>query len=186
AGIAVLGWSPTGNKLAYISGDDPDNPNYLGPLRLVDADAVESHLLSRDTVFAFFWSPDGRSIAYLSIVGDDGEMNAQLPGLLARGSRAKLARQFSIPPFNLVVIDVETGEGRVVLSGFQPGIVFLTQFMPFFDQYALSHRLWSPDSQSLVLPVLNDAGRSQITIIPVNGGAPRIIADGVSAFWSHQ
>ena len=186
AGVAALGWSPTGNKLAYISGADPDNPNYLGPLRLVDAEAVESRLLSRDTVFAFFWSPNGRYIAYLSIEGDDGEMNAFLPQLPTRGSRAKPARQFNIPPFSLVVVDVETGEGREVLTQFRPGITFLTQFMPFFDQYALSHRLWSPDSQALVLPILNDDNRSQITIIPTNGGDPRVIADGVSAFWSHQ
>jgi TolB protein len=184
-GIVAMGWSPVNNQLAYISGTNPNNPNLFGPLRLLDADSGDVRLLSRETVFAFFWSPNGRYIAYLTIAAEEGEMNAQLSPP-SRDTQAKQARQFNLPFFNLVLVDVVTGEGEELLTDFQPSIIFLTQFMPFFDQYALSHRLWSPDNEALVLPILDDERRSYITVIPIHGGEPRIIGNGVSAFWSHQ
>ncbi len=60
----------------------------------------------------------------------------------------------------------------------------LTQFIPYFDQYARSHRLWSPASDAVVLPLVDDAGTSHITIVPADGSSPRSITEGVAAFWS--
>ena len=61
----------------------------------------------------------------------------------------------------------------------------MNQFLPFFDQYALSHRLWSPDSEALVLPVKR-AGVSEITVVPIDGAQPVTLAAGEIAFWSWQ
>lgn len=189
SGIAVLGWSPTENKLAYVSSAEADGDGFFGPLRLMDAETGEVTLLSRERVLAYFWSPDGRYIAYLSLTNrNDNEINAGLfpkeTGGKAPGV-AKIARQRRLPTFNLSIIDVETGAGRVVLTGFQPSLLFISQFLPFFDQYALSHQIWSPASDALVLPIVEN-GRSQIFVVPTNGGQKRLIADGTVAFWSRQ
>ena len=179
-GLAALGWSPTGNELAFISSANPEGSNFAGPLRLLDAESGEERLLSRETVLAFFWSPNGRYIAYLSFGQNDTEMNAKI-----NSSNAKSSRQFRLPMLNLSVIEVATGEGQQLMTDFQPTALFLTRFLPFFDQYSLSHQIWSPDSSELVLP-MNDSGREQIVIVPINGGKTRTIADGSIAFWSRQ
>ena len=59
----------------------------------------------------------------------------------------------------------------------------------FFDQYAYSNQLWSPDSQALVYsgraPDSNGSGGSTIQVISVDGNAPPlVIAPGNLAFWS--
>ncbi len=179
-GLAALGWSPTSDELAFISSADPEGNNFAGPLRLLDAQTGEERLLSRETVLAFFWSPNGRYIAYLSFGQNDSEINAK-----ANNGHAKPSHQFQLPMFNLSVIDVATGEGQQLLTDFQPTTLFLTRFLPFFDQYSLSHQVWSPDSSELVLP-MNENGREHIVVMPINGGQARTIADGSLAFWSRQ
>jgi hypothetical protein len=56
--------------------------------------------------------------------------------------------------------------------------------LPYFDQYALSHRLWSPDSASILLPLVDTNGRTQLVAVPADDTDGRPIADGVSGFWS--
>ena len=67
-----------------------------------------------------------------------------------------------------------------------PQIAFLfgLQILPFFDQYALSHRTWSADSAGISLPRVDDAGRSRIVVVPADGSEPRGVADGAIGFWS--
>ena len=83
------------------------------------------------------------------------------------------------------MVDIESGLTRR-LAVFRPSDTFLNQFLPFFDQYALSHRIWSPDSQALVLPMINGEGLAEITVIPVDGGPLQPITRGVIGFWSYQ
>ena len=75
-------------------------------------------------------------------------------------------------------------QGLRVLD-FESTVVFLTQFLPFFDQYALSHSLWSPDSSALVLPVREAAG-NVILVVPTAGGRPFRLAAGDIAVWSSK
>ena len=77
-----------------------------------------------------------------------------------------------------------SGEGRVILE-FTPTLTFLSQFLPFFDQYALSHRIWSPQSNALVLPV-QEGDTSQIILVPARGGAPRTLGEGSMPSWSQN
>ena len=65
----------------------------------------------------------------------------------------------------------------------QVGDVFAQQVLPYFDQYALSHRIWSPDGRSVALPVMDADGTPGIDIIPAEGGAPTRVAAGVAAAW---
>jgi hypothetical protein len=60
----------------------------------------------------------------------------------------------------------------------------VNQLLPYFDQYALSHRLWSPDSASILLPLVDSVGRDQVVVVPADGSEPRPITGGAKGFWS--
>jgi len=60
----------------------------------------------------------------------------------------------------------------------------VNQNLPYFDQYALSHRLWAPNSASIILPRVDSSGATQIVVVAADGTDSRPIADGVSGFWS--
>ena len=60
--------------------------------------------------------------------------------------------------------------------------LFLNQYLPFFDEYARSHRLWSPASDALVVPVL-EAGRSVLTVYGLDGSV-RTLGPGDMPVWN--
>ncbi|MCP4423712.1 MAG: hypothetical protein GY803_04385, partial [Chloroflexi bacterium] len=106
AGQTALSWSPVANQLAFTSGGE-GRLDFAGPLRLMDAETGETRLLSRETVLAFFWSPDGRYLA--AIVGDEEQEGVIASGDGRRHS-GKSARQFHPPiSLNLILIDAATG-----------------------------------------------------------------------------
>ena len=181
AGFISMGWSPVADQLAYISPQQNVNST-AGPLRMVTLDNGENDLLSLERVRAFFWSPDGSKIAFLvDSVGP--RINASLSNL--RRGRGRVLNQFQPGrEMELWVVDIATGNSRL-LTTFTPTPIFLLQFLPFFDQYALSHRLWSPDSTALVIPTLQDE-TPHLMVVPVNGGSPEVLRVGDMAFWSHQ
>jgi TolB protein len=78
---------------------------------------------------------------------------------------------------------VTTGD-VTVLAELSPAPLFAAQFLPFFDQYAASHSIWSPHSDAIVLPAIDDAGQAHISVVPIDGRSPLRIADGVLATWS--
>ena len=57
--------SPAGQAVAFSSPSTPARHCY-GPLALVDAESERRRLLVNDTVLAFFWSPDGRSLGFFA------------------------------------------------------------------------------------------------------------------------
>lgn len=209
-GVAAIGWSPTRDQLAYISPTEPVR-TYYGPLRLLDATTGKVTLLTDDTVLAFFWSPNGRHIAYFTLaqiaeyirhnVLPNADAAARDGGFQNRAEEAEDETGETESPgseesqaaraiwFNLWVVDIERGEHRLI-STFEPAETFVDYFLPFFDQYALSHRIWSPDSDAIVLPILRrSADGSEHTLVYViptlrKGEAPRPIAEGSMAFWS--
>lgn len=185
AGSLALSWSPTRDQVAYINGRVDGHP-YWGPLQVLDVASGQTRLLSRQTVLAFFWSPDGRSIAFITISRDedDGGINAGLPAKERVLSRRALPVQQGQGFLTLSVVDVDTGQGLRLID-FEPTASYIGQFLPFFDQYALSHRVWSPDSSAVVLPVREDSG-NVVLIVPTRGGRPQRLAEGDIAFWSQR
>ena len=179
AGQVAMAWSPSANQLAFTSGTEAGSSAFIGPLRLMDAVTGDVRVISDEPIIAFFWSPDGRFLAALSIArSNEGDINAQLE----KEPLSKPGLQQNLPQLRLLVYDVNEDEGRVLLS-FVPTFTFASQLLPFFDQYALSHRLWSPDSSALVLAMIED-GRNQIFIINTATGQKRYLADGQMPFWS--
>ncbi len=188
-GLTALSWNPEKNLLAYTSTPEPDVASFIGPLRILDAETGDTTLLTDSFVLAYFWSPNGRYIAYFTLSEEpqNEEFNAQFLNLMA-GRGAGLSKpdaQFDIPDFQLTIVDVETGVGQIVMTDFVPSFTFISQFMPFFDQYALSHSLWSPNSDAFLVPYLVDS-LPKIAVVTPDGSRPRDLADGRIAFWSRQ
>ena len=178
-GLTALAFSPVDDVLALMRPPE-DAPFIFGSIMLLDAESGLLEPLVDDTAIAFFWSPDGSRIAYLSIASSEG-------GRIASAG-AELVALRNEPPqqgpllLSLRVAEVASGEISD-LGTFLPSRMFVQQFLPFFDQYALSHRIWSPDSRALVFPILDDVGNSQVTVVTLDG-ARRVVGQGEGPFWN--
>ena len=167
-------WSPDGESLAVTRGSPsrvfypPAVLRVYGHVSFYSSDGSLQPVDIRDDVVAFFWSPDGRKLAYLTLNG--------APGVLRWN-----------------VLDVANGS-RWPLVDFIPSDDQLT-VVQFFDQYAHSHSVWSPDSTSLVFAgrtpgqAASASSRLQpadhifvVTTIPLPSAY--VVADGYLGFWS--
>ena len=162
-GNAAFLWSPRGDQLALGQSSTTDDP-FLEELRLIDAVSEEETVLVQRPIVAFFWSPDATKIAYVSL--NDSEDNLQWR-----------------------VIDLTTGADRDLID-FIPSSDQLTWYA-FFDQYVQSHRVWSPDSQSLLFAGVlagEDRGtQSRIYVLNLEERHPvKAIASGSLATWSNS
>ncbi len=173
---ATFTWSESGSHLALA---DRAQPLRYGSavmfvyrqLTVLDAASFQQTARVFGAALAYFWSPDGSKIAYVELADARG------------GLRWKL-------------LDVASGASTDLVE-FTASAEQLTMFQ-FFDQYAYSHRLWSPDSRYLTFAGrLKDeassaggAARSQrrdSRIYIIDTGPARTvdaIADGVLGFWS--
>jgi TolB protein len=183
-GPAAAVFDPAGDDVAIIGADQAGGEPFafpLGPLRLVDAATGAVRTLLDGRVVGFFWAPDGKTIAALRVENADGSTEARLPvRLAALGPTPTPSGAIEI---HLLFVDVASGAIRsdrtVRLTSH-----FLNQFLPYFDQYALSHRLWAPDSSSILLPLVDATGQAGLAVLPREGGAAARTIDGVSGFWS--
>jgi TolB protein len=185
-GEAALDFSPTAADLAFIapseSGRDLAVP--VGPLRVLSAARDDVRVLLPGPVVAFFWAPDGRTIAALQLGQPTDDNVASVHGAgTAVLARARTAAATPGVALRLVFVDAASGTTRGARA-VQVGEVFASQVLPYFDQYALSHRFWSADSRSIALPVTADDGTAAIVVIPTDGSGTTRVADGVAAAWS--
>lgn len=146
--------APRNDDLAYTT----VGPGGFGALKVVTANG-SARTLSRadEAVAAFFWSPDGARIAYLSVVR-------------AQGQPAQ---------FNWHVVRASGGVVRD-LGSFTPSPAFAA-LINFFDAYALALDLWSPDGRALVFA--SDEG---VFALDVASGTRERRADGVLGLWVKQ
>ncbi len=86
------------------------------------------------------------------------------------------------PEVRLVFVDVASGDIRAEPL-VRPSLPFIQQVLPYFDQYALSHRLWAPDSSSILFPALDADGISRVLAVTPDGDVLARL-DGAMAFWS--
>ena len=187
-GPAAFDFDPAGDIVATIGADKPVTgaPAFpVGPLRLMDPETGAVRTLLGGSVVAFFWAPDGRTIATLSLVqgGPTADAGVTLARAAPVASLAPPATPLPGADIGLAFVDVATGtvrSQRVVRLGDH----FIAELLPYFDQYALSHRIWSSDGAAILLPLVDETGRTTIDEVPADGTSIRAIADGVSAFWS--
>ena len=184
-GFVALSFDPAGGILAYTASGPPGaRPAGLpvGPLRLIDVETGRERTLADEPVIAFFWSPDGRTIATLRLRGP-GEPGVDVAAAdAAVDPRPPVAVGQPGVSFRLTFRDVASGgvraERDVELSE-----LYAFQVVPYFDQYALSHRTWAPDGSGIALPLVDAAGRPRVMVVPADGSDPRFVADGLIGFW---
>ena len=176
-GGAAFAFDPAGDRLAFIAATEPGTPPGfpVGPLRLLDPATGGLRTLLPGVEVAFFWSPDGKTIATIQAPA------AQEPGASSSAVPARLVD--TGVRVQVVFVDVATGDVESTQE-VQLADLFVSQFLPFFDQYALSHRLWTPDSRAVALPLVAGDGSVNIAEVRADGSEPRTIAPGVAAFWS--
>lgn len=184
-GVVALGWHPRQPLLAFIHPTE-QAANWYGPLQLLNAATGDVRVLVEDEVLAFFWSPDGSAIAYLTI-GPPPKPSQRELGSYSRieSQRQQVARTTPEVTLSIGMVELASGEAKR-LARFEPQPLFINQFLPFFDQYSRSHSIWSPDSRAVVLPVMARGITPQIAVIPRDGSRAQILADGAMPFWSNR
>jgi dipeptidyl aminopeptidase/acylaminoacyl peptidase len=175
-GMTALAFDPTGDRVAWIGPGEPGDSSFgipIGPLRLIDAGTGDTRTLLDGSVASFWWSPDGRTIAALRVQPVDGPTSAASPLPSPRAPQQEI---------RLLFVDVTSGEigAQAVVD---PGSLFVDQVLAYFDQYTLSHRLWAPDSSSILFPVDTADGTTRVAVMYRNGDPPATI-EGVVGFWS--
>lgn len=157
-------WSPDSQIVAYIDGESDTSAGVLGKLHVVDLETDEDFFQDEE-VFAFFWSPNSRKLAYFKprIVETESSTQALL--------------------LELHMLDTVSSESKLLFT-FQPSNQF-SSVLPYFDQYHQSATIWSPDSNNLVLSFIDQQGTPGIAIVAASGQLePRLLSGGFLAFWS--
>jgi TolB protein len=192
-GTAALDFGSSGDELAFIAPSAVGQAQALpiGPLRLLDAASGAGRTLLAGPVVGFFWSPDGATLAALQLP-QPGDDNVASDGgiVLARSVGPGASRTTPVSaaaavpgiPLRLVFVTVGSGVIRSQRT-VQVSDAFVQQLLPYFDQYALSHHLWSPDGASIILPLVGTDGTVDLTSIRADGSETRVVTVGVSAFW---
>ncbi len=163
-------WAPDSRHIAFSTAQLPPH-TVMDGVSLLDIRDRSVKRLVNDDVAAFYFSPDSKRIAYVSVPPEQ-------------------------PFYTWNVIDLRSGKTRKLGSFLTTNEE--TQAWRYFDQLSLSHSIWAPDSSAIAfagLPVETPHGEMPpnpigtpppgVMIIPIGGAKPRRIADGVLAFWSH-
>ena len=79
---------------------------------------------------------------------------------------------------------VDVASGRILSDPvISPSPTFINGVVQYFDQYALSHRLWSPDGTALLSPEVDGSGTERL-VVRYFDGRPPVALDGAIGFWS--
>ena len=160
-------WSPDGKRLAYIDGSDARG-EFLSFYRMEDGSIDVVQQVQGQTVM--LWSPDGRTLAVSQALGDSPHVYSGVVLVDVASGRSRVLDDSEIVSFfwspcssrivtmafdaragmQWSLLDVRDGGSRRLLgSTFYPSRE-LVYFSWFFDQFAASHPLISPDGSQLV------------------------------------
>ncbi|MGD8406896.1 MAG: DPP IV N-terminal domain-containing protein [Anaerolineales bacterium] len=161
----VYSWSPGGDRVAYSILRNSDGLIF-GPIHVYDLETGETEQITSPSfdISGFFWSPDGKRIGYLS-------------RLALRDETWMQWRVFDLTQ------DVDRG-----FAAFNPSYQ-MRYVVSSFNQYAQSHRLWSPDGRYLVYADQDDARVERIWMVDTfaeRGTDPILVAEGSMGFWSFE
>ena len=172
-GQTALSFDPNGGSVASIASATPDDVAGfpLGPVKLIDTDSGDVRTLVDGSVVAFWWSPDGTTIAAMRV-----------QPAIAPATPSAARSQEPQTEVRLIFVDVASG---TTLSQpiIRPAERFVGSLLAYFDQYALSHRLWAPDSSSILIPEVDETGTTHVLVRYVDGSDP-VQLDGDFGFWS--
>jgi Tol biopolymer transport system component len=172
-GSVAFGWSPDGQRVAYLINDPEAADSSSRTMTVLDPDRPgEAKSLQEELIVAFFWSPDSKKIAYFvpSLVTSTQELDQN-------------GQPTTTILLSLNIYDVRNGKSMQV-AVFRPTEQFIN-LLPFFDQYQHSVSLWSPDSRHLVLSAVDGQENNGIFIVEAAANLqPRLLAPGEIALWS--
>ena len=189
-GSTAVSFDPAGAMLAFVAKTQPvanDLGFPLGPLQVIDPQTGKTRTLLEGDVIGFFWSPDGKTIAALTLKSTGNEVvgiggadlaSSVRPTTGSFGADASLA----YVPMTLSFVDVATGKTRAQRA-VAPSSKFVNGILPYYDQYALSHRIWAPDSSAIALPGFGNGG-DELFVTPADGSEPTALPGAVFGFWS--
>jgi Tol biopolymer transport system component len=171
-GGAYFAFSPGGTHIAYLSAIS-SQPVPAGKITVVD---LKGHAAPRtvpdEPVFAFYWAPDGRALAFLA-----PDSSGAVDPMFFSGGGSVVLRLMGCDP----------ATGRTWLIARFPASRGFLSVIPFFDQYQRSSTIWSPDSHFIVFTALAADGNSGLFVARSDGDLkPRFIASGDEAFWSRK
>jgi len=175
AGAVAFNWSPDGRSVAWRE----QTTNGYGPLVVSDAaSGVRLTGSLTDGVLAFVWAPNGKRIAWLEFDIPARNVSA------SRGSGLLAQAATSFPRLRWRLLDLESGE-TLASPPFLPTQEML-YYITYFDQFAQSHRLWSPDSRQLVYGELRQGGPLvQLLDVDRMSDGPTTLAPGWIGIWDY-
>jgi TolB protein len=179
AALSAFAWSPDGRQLAYAEGFPP-SPYPYATLSVHSDDGQDTILLAAEPLLAFFWSPDSQKVAFVGL-----ELGGPLVPEAGTSARdAAPARQQVLLVWK--VADVTTGEVRE-LASFAPTRSQL-YIIQFFDQFAQSHNVWSPDSSQIVYAEQQPGGAEIVNVIDVESvnARPTLVGEGSLGVFSYD
>lgn len=170
-GFATFALSPAGAQIALVDTTFEVGTAAFGPLSVINIETGEQVLISEAPALAFFWSPSGDRLAYLTPADPPED-----------GPRASLAASHLDLWLQWRIWD---GAASYELARFAPADIFLADHLRFFDQYARSMTPWSPDGAALTFAGQTEDGALGVWVQAVQGDR-RLdrVGDGVYAAWS--
>lgn len=126
---------------------------------IVDVATGRAERVTTRPAVAFSWSPGGERLAILEPV-------YRVTGPIR---------------FRWVIWD---GSDTIETEPFIAGIALLTEIVPFFNQYAQSASMWSPDGRAFAYPVDAPPLGTTIWIQPVDGSPPFRLGPGAFVAWA--
>ena len=154
-GLILFVVSPDGSRVAYQIVGEVET----GPLTVVDLASGDSTAIVDRLTAAFFWSPDSERLLYLDPDPD--------------------------PEAYWYRWGIWDGETTFETPRFEPSLLMVGDYLPFFEQYAQSMSLWSPDGSAFAYPGMGEDGRTGIWVQEAEPGtAPVLVAGGDFVTWS--
>jgi len=162
-GGTAFAWSPEGNQVAFAVRAN-SSERFYGPIHLYDLETGQSRQITDIglRILAFFWDPAGQRLGYLTLLS--------MPD----------AEWLQWRVYDLVN-DVDRG-----FKTFNP-TPHMEFVMSSFNQYAQSHRFWSPDGRYLVYGNRDDQGEERVWLIDTrsdDGSNALLVDEGTMGFWS--
>jgi WD40-like Beta Propeller Repeat len=147
--------SPDGRRIAFQPFDQGDSL----PLTVLDVVSGETVQIMDESAAAFFWSPDGERLLYLDPDPDEERLWYRW--------------------------GVWDGRRSFRTTRFVPSPLMVEEYFPFFEQYAQSMSLWSPDGKAFAYPGTSEDGDAGIWIQSARSDrAPVLVSDGDFVAWS--